>query len=87
MAFSEPEAKVIAALEISDSELMIRDICGMTGLSVQLVHQILCRCSYEGQVTDLRTGWRITSRGRASISAPGYKEILSGIQFPAESGS
>jgi len=80
MAFSESEAKVVAALSISRTSRTVHELCTLTLIPSRAVRNILKRLDYDGFARDYRDGWIITNRGHRSIEARAYADILTEIR-------
>lgn len=81
MAFTESEAKILAALTVHGGDRTTLEVSDTTGLSMRAVRTMLPRLAYEGLVLDRHLfGWRITDRGRSCVGVSVYKEIIAEIQ-------
>lgn len=80
MGHSETEAKILAALTLQAADQTVDELCKKTGLPARAVRNLLRQLEYAGQVEDRRYGWRITMRGRRSVSSAGYKDAVAEIR-------
>lgn len=79
MALTEPEAKILGVLPLSDaaSAPTVRELSRETGLPETSIRRALLRLVRTGLAVATLHGparWRATDRGRLTISQPGYRE-------------
>lgn len=80
MAFTEYEARVLAALAFleSNSSLTVSELCAHTALAEAAVRHALLRLSRDGLATHTRRAprrYRSTSRGAIAIRRPAYRQF------------